>query len=43
MRYRIGLNIGINSCGWAVIEHNEDGEPIKLENMGVGCLKYLKI
>lgn len=35
MRYRIGLNIGINSCGWAVIEHNEDGEPIKLENMGV--------
>lgn len=35
MRYRIGLDIGISSCGWAVIEHNEQGEPISLKDLGV--------
>lgn len=35
MRYRIGLNIGTTSCGWSVIRHNESGEPINIENLGV--------
>lgn len=35
MRYRIGLDIGGSSCGWAVIEHNENGEPTRLKDLGV--------
>lgn len=29
MRYRIGLNIGIKSCGWAVVRHDKNGEPVR--------------
>ena len=35
MRYRLGLDIGVSSCGWAVIEHDETGEPIRLKDLGV--------
>lgn len=34
MNYRIGLDIGITSVGWSVIENNDDGEPIKIVNLG---------
>lgn len=34
MNYRIGLDIGITSVGWSVIENHDDGEPIKIVNLG---------
>ena len=34
-RYTLGLDIGIASVGWAVLENNIDGEPIKIERLGV--------
>ena len=34
MYYRIGLDIGITSVGWAVIENNEDCEPIRIVDLG---------
>lgn len=33
--YTLGLDIGIASVGWAVLENNIDGEPIKIERLGV--------
>lgn len=35
MNYRLGLDIGITSVGWAVLEHNEEQEPIKIVDLGV--------
>ncbi len=35
MKYRIGLDIGIASVGWAVMENGEDGEAKKIIDMGV--------
>ena len=35
LRYILGLDIGIASVGWAVLENNIDGEPIKIERLGV--------
>lgn len=35
LRYTLGLDIGIASVGWAVLENNIDGEPIKFERLGV--------
>lgn len=35
LRYTLGLDIGIASVGWAVLENNIDGEPIKIERLGV--------
>lgn len=35
LRYTLGLDIGIASVGWAVLEDNIDGEPIKIERLGV--------
>ncbi len=35
LRYTLGLDIGITSVGWAVLENNIDGEPIKIERLGV--------
>lgn len=32
--YRIGLDIGIASVGWAVLETNSDGNPIRIINLG---------
>lgn len=35
MKYRIGLDIGIGSVGWAVVFLEEAGHPAKLEDFGV--------
>lgn len=35
MKYRLGLDIGIASVGWAVIRHDKDGQPNGIENCGV--------
>ena len=34
-RYTLGLDIGIASVGWAVLENDINGEPIKIERLGV--------
>ncbi|NCA66866.1 MAG: type II CRISPR RNA-guided endonuclease Cas9 [Clostridia bacterium] len=34
MKYRLGLDIGIASVGWSVMEVNYDGEPIKIGGLG---------
>jgi len=34
-RYRIGLDIGIASIGWAVLRHDENGEPDRILGRGV--------
>jgi len=34
MYYRIGLDIGIASVGWAVIEDDEQGNPIRIIDLG---------
>ena len=33
--YRIGLDIGIASVGWAVLQNNSKGEPVHIVDMGV--------
>lgn len=35
MRYTLGLDIGISSIGWAALENMPDGEPFKIEDLGV--------
>ena len=35
MNYTLGLDIGIASIGWAVLLNNENGEPYKIEDLGV--------
>jgi len=32
--YTLGLDLGTNSIGWALINHDEDGRPIQLETCG---------
>jgi len=34
MNYRIGLDIGITSVGWSVIENNEFGDAVKIIDLG---------
>lgn len=34
MRYRLGLDLGTNSLGWAVIELDEHGRPFRLVRVG---------
>lgn len=34
MRYRLGLDLGTNSLGWAVIELSEKNEPARIERIG---------
>ena len=34
MKYRIGLDLGTNSIGWAVLELDANGEPSALKDMG---------
>lgn len=34
MGYRIGLDIGITSTGWSVIEDDESGKPIRIIDLG---------
>ena len=33
--YALGLDIGIDSVGWAILCNHAEGEPIKVENLGV--------
>ena len=33
--YRIGLDIGIASVGWAVLQNNSQGEPVHIVDLGV--------
>lgn len=35
MHYTLGLDIGISSVGWAVLQNMSDGEPFKIEDLGV--------
>lgn len=35
LNYRIGLDIGIASVGWAVLENNSNDEPIRIIDLGV--------
>ncbi len=35
IRYTLGLDIGIASVGWAVLRNGLDGEPFKIENLGI--------
>ena len=39
MKYRIGLDIGIGSIGWAVISGAEDGHPARIEDFGTRIFK----
>lgn len=34
MGYRIGLDIGIGSVGWAVVENDKKGKPIRIIDLG---------
>lgn len=34
MNYRIGLDIGITSIGWAILEEDSEGEPIRIVDLG---------
>ena len=35
LNYRIGLDIGIASVGWAVLENNTHDEPFRIIDLGV--------
>ncbi len=35
MRYRLGLDMGTNSIGWAAVRLDDDGEPCGIVDMGV--------
>lgn len=39
MHYILGLDIGITSIGWAVIESDQDGNPFKIADLGVRIFK----
>lgn len=43
MKYRIGLDIGIASVGWAVIENDSNDEPKRIENLGVRIFEEAEI
>lgn len=35
MKYTLGLDIGIGSIGWAVLQNGADGTPVKITDLGV--------
>lgn len=35
MNYRLGLDIGITSVGWAILEHDSSEEPFRIVDLGV--------
>lgn len=39
MKYRIGLDLGIASIGWSVIEHDENDRPSRIRDLGVRKFK----
>lgn len=34
MNYKIGLDLGVSSVGWAVLQTDDYGNPVKIENLG---------
>lgn len=38
MNYVLGLDVGIASVGWAVLELNEEDNPIRIEGLGARIL-----
>jgi CRISPR-associated endonuclease Csn1 len=34
MKYRLGIDLGTGSLGWAVLELNAEGEPFRIERLG---------
>lgn len=43
MNYRIGLDIGITSVGWAVLENDEKDEPKRIVDLGVRIFDVAEI
>jgi CRISPR-associated endonuclease Csn1 len=41
--YTLGLDIGITSVGWAVLCNNKDGEPFKIERLGVRMFEAAEV
>ena len=41
--YRIGLDIGIASVGWAVLENNSKDEPIRIVDLGVRLFEAAEV
>ena len=41
--YRIGLDIGITSVGWAVLENNSSDEPVRIVDLGVRLFERAEI
>ena len=33
--YALGLDIGTESVGWAILQNNAEGEPIRIQDLGV--------
>ena len=33
MNYVLGLDVGITSCGWAVLELNHEDEPVRIVDL----------
>lgn len=43
MDYRIGLDVGISSVGWCVIEHDQDENPMRIVVLGVRCFDVAEV
>jgi len=43
LNYRIGLDIGITSVGWAVLENNSKDEPIRIVDLGVRLFEAAEV
>ena len=43
IHYTLGLDIGIASVGWAVLQNDANIEPIKIENLGVRIFKKAEV
>ncbi|MCI9135996.1 MAG: type II CRISPR RNA-guided endonuclease Cas9 [Lachnospiraceae bacterium] len=43
MNYRIGLDIGITSVGWAVLENNSKDEPVRIVDLGVRLFEAAEV
>lgn len=43
MKYRIGLDIGITSVGWAVLLNDDQDEPFRIEDLGVRIFEAAEV
>lgn len=43
MKYRIGLDIGIASVGWAVLLNDDQDEPFRIEDLGVRIFEAAEV